>query len=47
MHKDLDVRGKVHLNANDARNLYPAKKRNVGADLFIHKNHDIFSGGYE
>lgn len=47
MHKNVDIRGKLHLNANDARQLYPSKKRNAGADLFNNKNHDIFVNGYE
>ena len=47
MHNNVDTRGRLHLNANDARNLYPSKKRNNHADLFNNKNHDIFTNGYE
>ena len=46
-HSNVDTRGRLHLNANDARQLYPAKKRNNNADLFNNKNHDIFTNGYE
>jgi hypothetical protein len=47
MHNNVDTRGRLHLNANDARQLYPSKKRNNNADLFNNKNHDIFTTGYE
>ena len=47
MKSNEGAHGRLHLNANDARQLYPSKKRNNGADLFNNKNHDIFVNGYE
>ena len=47
MNKNVDIRGKLHLNANDAQQLHQSKKMNRGADLFNNKNYDIFVNGYE
>ena len=38
--------GKMPLNANDQVQAYRSKKLNIGANMHINKNHNIFEDGY-
>ena len=42
----MEDRGRIHLNANDKRNLYKSKRSNLMVDLHHNKNHNIFEDGY-
>ena len=42
----MEDRGRIHLNANDKRNLYKSKKSNLRVDLHHNQNHNIFDDGY-